>query len=105
MSIHSSLRGSPKGKKHRSVLKRYERLKVLKEKGAWGPEMSVLGLSKVKIQKIKVRKEKSATETAAASVAAGKPGETAAPAAVAPAKGGSLPVRQAGASGGKTEKK
>ena len=78
MSIHSSLRSSGKGKKHRSVLKRYERLNVLKAKGLWSAESSVLGIPKVKMQKIKVRKEKSTTETAAQSVAAGKPVETAA---------------------------
>ena len=93
MSIHSSLRSAGKNRKHRSVLKRYERLNVLKEKGLWGDQESVLGIPKVKMQKMKVRKEK--TESAAASVAAGKPGE--APAA-APAKGASTPA-------GKTEKK
>ena len=98
MSIHSSLRSSGKGKKHRSVLKRYERLKVLKDKGLWGDAKSVLGIPKVKMQKIKVRKEKSTTETAAASVAAGKPTE----AAAAPAKGAAAPVK---AAGGKTDKK
>ena len=54
MSIHSSLRSGGKGKKHRSVLKRYERLKILKEKNLWGAEKSVLGIPKVKMQKIKV---------------------------------------------------
>ena len=99
MSIHSSLRSAGKGKKHRSVLKRFERLKILKEKGLWNAEKSVLGIPKVKMQKIKVRKEKSTTETAAQSVAAGKPAETGtAPSAGAPAKGGSV-------SGGKSEKK
>ena len=86
MSIHSSLRTDGKGKKHRSVLKRHERLKVLKDKGLWSDEKSVLGIPKVKMQRIKVRKEKSTAETAAQGVAAGKPAE-AAPAAAAPAKG------------------
>ena len=92
MSIHSSLRSSGKGKKHRSVLKRYERLKFLKDKNLWGEEKSVLGIPKVKMQKLKVKKEK----PTAATTEAGK----AAPAAAssAPAKGGS-------ASGGKSEKK
>ena len=58
MSIHSSLRSSGKGKKHRSVLKRYERLKFLKDKNLWGEEKSVLGIPKVKMQKLKVKKEK-----------------------------------------------
>ena len=60
MSIHSSLRAIGKGKKHRSVLKRYERLKELKEKNLWSEEKSVLGIPKVKQQKLKVKKEKAA---------------------------------------------
>ena len=81
MSIHSSLRTGGKGNKHRSVLKRYERLKILKDKNLWDPQKSVLGIPKVKMQKIKVKKEKSSVE-AAAPGAAGKPAEaTAAPAA------------------------
>ncbi len=63
MSIHSSLRGASKGKKHRSVLKRHERLKILKDKNLWSEERSVLGIPKVKMQKIRVKKEKAAAET------------------------------------------
>ena len=58
MSIHSSLRSGGKGKKHRSVMKRYERLKVLKEKNIWDEEKTVLGIPKVKMQRVKVKKEK-----------------------------------------------
>ena len=68
MSIHSSLRAIGKGKKHRSVLKRYERLKVLKDKSLWSDESSVLGLPKVKQQKLKVKKEKAAPAEAASDV-------------------------------------
>ena len=75
MSIHSSLRAVGKGKKHRSVLKRYERLKVLKEKNLWSEEKSVLGIPKVKMQKIKVKKEK-ATPEAGTGAVTGKPAET-----------------------------
>lgn len=60
MSIHSSLRAGGKGKKHRSVLKRYERLRVLKDKNLWGESKSVFGIPKVKIQKVKVKKDKPA---------------------------------------------
>ena len=101
MSIHSSLRGGGKGKKHRSVLKRYERLRMLKTKGLWDEEKTVLGIPKVKMQKLKVKKEKAAAPAAeGAGPAAGK---TAAPAAAssAPAKGGALSAGKAGASGGK----
>lgn len=94
MSIHSSLRTGGKGKKHRSVLKRYERLRALKQKGLWDEEKSVLGIPKVKMQKLKVKKEKAAAAEGTAAPVAGKP----APAAAEPAKGGS-------ASGGKTAPK
>ncbi len=68
MSIHPSLRTS-KGKGHRSVFKRLERLKILSEKDKWHQGESVFGLSKVKSIKIKVKKEK-ATEAKAATEAA-----------------------------------
>ena len=84
MSIHSSLRSGAKGKKHRSVLKRYERLRILKDKNVWSSEKSVLGIPKVKMQKLKVKKEKVvAAEGATTAPAAGAK----APAAAAPAKG------------------
>ncbi len=83
MSIHSSLRGGGKGKKHRSVLKRYERLKVLKDKKLWSEERSALGIPKVKMQKLKVKKEKAvATEAAAGTAPAA---EKATPASAQPA--------------------
>lgn len=81
MSIHSSLRSGGKNRKFRSVLKRYERLKALKDKDLWSEQRSVLGIPKVKQQKVKVRKEK------AAAPEAGAAGATPATAG-APAKGG-----------------
>ena len=81
MSIHSSLRAIGKGKKHRSVLKRYERLKVLKDQNLWSEERSVLGIPKVKQQKLKVKKEKAAApEAAAPGAATEKPAAETAPA-------------------------
>ena len=71
MSIHSSLRSGGKGKKHRSVLKRYERLKILKDQHLWNEEKSVLGIPKVKMQKLKVKKEKAAAATEGTPAAAG----------------------------------
>lgn len=73
MSIHPSLRPS-KGKGHRSVFKRFERIKMLSEKDKWHEGESVFGLPKVKSIKIRVKKEKAAeakpaTETAAATTA------------------------------------
>lgn len=87
MSIHPSLRPS-KGKGHRSVFKRFERIKMLSEKDKWKEEESVFGLPKVKSIKIKVKKEKSeakvAAEGAAAAPAAGSaPAAGAKPAAAA----------------------
>ena len=94
MSIHSSLRAGSGNKKHRSVLKRYERLKLLKDKNIWSQEKSVLGIPKVKMQKLKVKKEKSA---AADGAVAGAPA-AAKTAEAAPAKGGA-------GSGAKADKK
>jgi small basic protein (TIGR04137 family) len=68
MSIHSSLRSSGSNK-HRSVLKRHERLKVLKDKNLWSEEKSPLGLAKVKMQRVKVKKEKAAAPDAAGAAA------------------------------------
>jgi len=67
MSQHPSLRSSDKDKAHRSVLKRYERIKILKDKEKWKVENSVFGLPKVKVVKFKIKKEKAVpAETAAA---------------------------------------
>jgi len=82
MSQHPSLRSADKDKAQRSVLKRYERVKILKEKDKWKDGESVYGLPKVKIVKFKVKKEK------VVAAAEGAAPEGAAPAAgAAPAKG------------------
>lgn len=75
MSQHPSLRSGQKGKKHRSVLKRYERVKELKEKEKWKKGDSVFGLLKLKILKFKLKKEKAApaAEGAEALPAEGQP--------------------------------
>lgn len=55
MSTHKSLKG--KGlRKHNNVLKRGERIKILKEEGTWKDGQSVYGLRKVR--SIKMRKKK-----------------------------------------------
>lgn len=103
MSQHPSLRSSDKDKKHRSVLKRYEKLKILKDKEKWKDGDSVFGLSKVKIVKFKIKKEKAAA-------AEGTEAAAAAPGAAAPAPGAvkqAAPAKQAGAkpaSGGEGKK-
>ncbi len=89
MSQHPSLKSSGKDKAHRSVLKRYERVKLLKEKDKWADDESVYGLPKVKIVKYKIKKEKAA-------VAEGAEGEAVPAAGAAPAAGGA-PGKAAGA--------
>ena len=93
MSQHPSLRISDKDKKQRSVLKRHERVKILKEKEKWEEEDSVFGLPKVKITRFKIKKEK------AAAAAEGAEGEVAAPAAGAAAPAGGKEAAKAPAAG------
>ncbi|MFA4992262.1 MAG: small basic protein [Candidatus Omnitrophota bacterium] len=81
MSQHPSLKTSGTGKKHRTVLKRYERLHALKEKGILKDDDSVFGMPKLKIIKAKIKKEK-AEEKPAEGEAATAP----APAAAKPTK-------------------
>ena len=94
MSQHPSLRISDKDKKQRSVLKRHERVKQLKEKEKWDEEDSVFGLPKVKVTRFKIKKEKAA----AAEGVEGAEGATpiAGAAAKAPAAGAKAPVKEAG---------
>lgn len=93
MSQHPSLRSSDKDKKHRSVLKRYERLRLLADKEKWDDKKSVFGLQKVKVVRFKIKKEKAAAAEGAEAeaAAAGTAATAAAPAAgakqAAPAKG------------------
>lgn len=87
MSLHPSLGGAKKGKQHRSVLKRFERIAMLKKEGKWDDAKSIFGLPKIKIIKIKIKKEKAApaeaatpeaeTQAAAGTAAPGKPIEAA----------------------------
>lgn len=76
MSIHPSLSQPDKGKQHRGVLKRFERIKMLLEKDKWKEGDSVFGLPKIKIIKVKIKKEKAQEE---------KPAEGQAPAGTAAA--------------------
>ncbi len=104
MSQHPSLLGSQKGRQHRSVLKRYEKLKTLIDKEKWDEKNgSIYALPKIKSIKFKVKKEKAATPEAGAAAPAA-PG-TAAPAAAgkagapaqAPAAAGKAAADKAGA--------
>ena len=65
MSQHPSLRSASKSKQHRSVLKRFERIRFLKDKEEWEEEDSVFGLPKVKTLKLKASKGKAAEEKTA----------------------------------------
>ena len=62
MSQHSSLRIDKVGTRHRNVLKRFERIKKLKNEERWEDKESVYGLPKVKSQKIKTKKTKATGE-------------------------------------------
>jgi len=50
MSLHRSLKGSNKIRKKRNVLKRYERIDVLKEEGRYKDGQKVWGLPKTKVR-------------------------------------------------------
>lgn len=95
MSQHPSLKSSDKNKAQRSVLKRFERVKILKDKELWKKEDSVYGLPKEKIVKFKVKKEKAAAAAEGAEGAAAPAAGAAAPAAKAPAKDAKAPAKDA----------
>lgn len=50
MSQHPSFGGKGRIKTKRNVLKRYERVRYLQEKGKWDKEKSVLGLPKITVK-------------------------------------------------------
>ena len=108
MSQHPSLKSNTKGKAHRSVWKRFERLKFLVEKDKWVEGNSIFGLPKMKLLKLKIKKEKAA-EAGAEAGAEGAAAEGVAPAAgkapgaSAEAKG--APGKQAGKEAPKGAKK
>ena len=86
MSVHKSLRTGGSLNKHRNVLTRIERIKILEEAGNWREgQNGVLGLRKVK--SIKMAAKKKAKKEAAAEGAGAAPaaGAAAAPAAKAAA--------------------
>ncbi|MBI3322787.1 MAG: small basic protein [Candidatus Omnitrophica bacterium] len=100
MSIHRSLKSADTMKRHRSVLSRLERVRVLQGKGALDLETgSVLGLPKVKHLKLRIRKEKAAAAPGAEGAAA--PAAGAAPAAPAGAGGKPAAAGAKPAAGGK----
>ncbi|MBU0502919.1 MAG: small basic protein [Candidatus Omnitrophota bacterium] len=91
MSIHPSLNISDKDKQQRSVLKRIERIKLMKDKEQWKEGDDVFGLPKIKTLRIKIKKEKAekATDaTAAPGAAASAPAAPAQASSKAPAAKG-----------------
>ncbi len=84
MSQHPSLRAVAKDKAHRSVLKRYERVKIMKDKEEWPEERSIYGLPKIKVVKFKVKKEKAAAAEATPAEGAAAPAAAAAAPAAKP---------------------
>lgn len=58
MSIHPSLAISEQDKKQRSVLKRSERIRMMKEKGEWKEGDDIYHLPKIKTIRVKIKKEK-----------------------------------------------
>ncbi|HNV86567.1 MAG TPA: small basic protein [Candidatus Omnitrophota bacterium] len=82
MSQHTSLKLKALSGRHRNVLKRYERIKKLKQDERWQDGMSAYGLPKVKSVKVKVKKAKAGPKAEGAEGATPAAGGTAA----APAK-------------------
>ncbi len=64
MSIHPSLRRTPKDKQQRSVLKRIERVQKLINEEKW-QEDKIFSLPKIKTIRMKIKKEKAAEPVAA----------------------------------------
>jgi small basic protein (TIGR04137 family) len=85
MGLHSSLRKSDKSSASRSVMKRTERLKWLREKGQWSETDKVLGLPKIKAMKLKggkkIKEKAEEKKDGAAPAAAPAAAQTAAAAA------------------------
>ena len=106
MSLDRSLKGKGGLIRHRNVLKRSERLAILKDDERWDDSKSVFGLPKVAVRK--VVKKKAAAEKKEEVVAGAEAGVEGAPAAAAvavapgkgaPAKGGAAPAKGAPAKG------
>jgi len=86
MSVHKSLRTGGSLVKHRNVLTRIERIKILEEAGNWREgQNGVLGLRKVKSIKLAAKKKVKKEAAAEGAGAAPTSGAAAAPAAKAAA--------------------
>lgn len=105
MSQHSSLRSSDKDKQVRSVLKRYERIKILKDKEKWKAEESVYGLPKVKVTRFKIKKEKAVAAAEGVPAAPGTEATVATPQAKAAPAGKAAGIKEGASLKGGAEKK
>lgn len=83
MSLDRSLKGKSGLVRHRNVLKRSERLTILKDEERWDESKSVYGLPKVAVRK--AVKKKAEKKEEAATAEAGAEGAAAAAPAAAPA--------------------
>jgi small basic protein (TIGR04137 family) len=98
MSVHKSLRTGGSLSKHRNVLTRAERIKILEEGGNWREgQNNVLGLRKVKSIKLAAKKKAKKEAGAEGAGAAPTSGAAAAPAAAAPAAKAAAPAAKAAA--------
>ena len=87
MSLDRSLKGKAGLVRHRNVLKRSERLAILKDDERWDESKSVFGLPKVAVRKAVKKKAEKKEEAAGAEAGAEGAAAPAAAAAAAPAKG------------------
>lgn len=105
MSQHPSLKSDAKGKAHRSVWKRFERLKFLVDKNKWAEGTSIFGLPKMKLLKIKIKKEKAVEATAEGVAAEGVAAEGAAATAEGKGAAAKMPPGKEEAKGAKKPEK
>lgn len=108
MSLHTSFKVGRSMKRHRSVLSRLERIKILSQGKAFDPAThSVLGLPKVKHLKIKVKKTKAAGPGEGETAAGAAAGATAEKGTAAKAGGGTAakPSGAVASAGGQAGKK
>ena len=73
MTQHSSLKSASVGARHRNVLKRHERVRILQTNDEWSGRQSVYKLPKLKLIKLKVKKAKGEKEGEAQAEGAAAP--------------------------------
>ena len=76
MSVHPSLHSGKGAVSLRSVMKRFERVRHLMEKGLWAEDRSIFGLPKIKQTRVKARKAAAKEEKEEAAAAEQPKAET-----------------------------